>query len=280
MGSVAEIQSVIEHVTELRDFASGDFSQESVYFRYRTPMVITCESWIPQDRYIFCRVNPSAITITQGFRGAEQKTRTGMVFNLWYDPKRKSFFDNPEVTFQFQTGSLIPIRVKLQGTGLETGESAEQYQVLTPGASASDAFFGGDVKMEPVVPKGLDNMYEFLALLDEDKVLPNGRPNFVYVLYSTSNFPSISLVGFFKPDPIQILETADDPHQVTFQHTFTVRYSTPERLSNSTELMRLFEEAGFPATGLGVLEGAEGAEQPSGFKEKINELTGGFVTIT
>ncbi len=101
----------------------------------------------------------------------------------------------------------------------------------------------------PVVPEGLNNFYEFLQLVDEQKILntpgQEGDINFVYIVYNSRIFPNLTLSGLFTPDGVSWTDTADDPNNInSWTANFTVYDSFP-RLNDLTGLVKFFKASGF-----------------------------------
>ncbi len=143
------------------------------------------------------RCNPSDITWSMTQRSQEQKTKAGTVLHVWNDHDRKTYFNEPVITLNLQTGNILPVRNIFEPT-------------------------------KPVVPDGLSNFYEFMALVDEVKVLDDGRANLVYIDYNSLIFPKIRLWGFFTPNGINFSDKASNPATVnSWTASFTVYKSEP-----------------------------------------------------
>ncbi len=143
------------------------------------------------------RCNPSDISWSMTQRSQEQKTKAGTVLHVWNDHDRKTYFNEPVITLNLQAGNILPVR-----------------NIFEPS--------------EPVVPDGLSNFYEFMALVDEVKVLDDGRANLVYIDYNSLIFPKIRLWGFFTPNGISFSDKASNPATVnSWTASFTVYRSEP-----------------------------------------------------
>lgn len=162
---------------------------------------------------IILHINPSEAQFGQGIRGAESKNKSGTVLYTWRDPKRKTFFDEPTVTLTFHTGNMLPFTYM---GGVSNPSSADWAQ-------------------KPI-PRGLANYYRFMEILDDRKILPDGRPNFVYITHSSRLYPKLTLVGFFTPEGVQIQETAQEPNQISWSATLNCRFTYPH-LSDSRSLI-------------------------------------------
>lgn len=215
--------------------------------RIRTPFVLTCQKWIEQQRYIVAAVNPSEIGWRLPQRAAQQKTRIGEITHYWRDRFRGTFFDEPQLSITFQSGNIMPMRTKplvpanatrqtIQAINPETGE----IEFITVSGRQPDPS-----ERTPQMPPGLDNFYEFLELIDEQKILDNGETNLVYIMYNSRIFPNITLAGLFTPEGASWSDSANDPNQVnSWTATFTVYDSFP-RLNDKAALVKMFELAGW-----------------------------------
>lgn len=143
------------------------------------------------------RCNPSDVSWSMPQRSVEQKTKAGTVLHVWNDQTRNSYYDEPTLTFKLQSGNILPVRSILEPRG-----------TITP---------------------GLNNFYEFMSLVDEVKVLDDGRANLCYIDYNSLVFPRIRLWGFWQPTGISFSDTATNHAQVNnWTASFTVYKSFPE----------------------------------------------------
>ena len=143
------------------------------------------------------RCNPSDVMWTMPQRSVEQKTKAGTVLHTWNDVERNSYFDEPTLTFKLQSGNILPSR-----------------SITDPNGS---------------IPAGLNNFYEFMSLVDEVKVLDDGRANLCYIDYNSLIFPKIRLWGFWQPNGISFTDAAENHAQVNnWTASFTVYKSFPE----------------------------------------------------
>lgn len=169
---------------------------------------------------IILHINPSEVSIQQSIRGVESKNKSGTVLYTWRDRKRKTFFDEPVVQFTFHTGNTSPFTY--------IGGLINQRKITSD-----------DYTTQPI-SRGLANYYRFLELLDDRKILPDGRPNFVYITHTSRLYPKLTLVGFFHVDGVNVQETANEPNQITWQASFTCRFTYPH-LSDSKALLDVYQ---------------------------------------
>lgn len=212
----------------------------------RNSWVMSTQRWIegrtsddgrktPIQALVF-RCNPSEVQWRMPQRSSEQKTRYGSVLHVWKDRPRNTYFDEPVLTFTFQSGNIMPI---------PTGTNAQLNGIA-----------GGDADPGPEVPQGLANFYYFLDLVDDQKILSDGdgfgMTNFVYISYNSPVFPAITLAGLFTPDGVSWNESAADPLNLTWTASFTVYHTAPEM--RGSDLVRAFRSAGF--AGRGQIQGS------------------------
>jgi hypothetical protein len=202
---------ILQQLTSLGAFSDRTSEIESARLargqrvsREFIPMIITTDQQVTlgdRGKYILFWSGPQNTTWTFQQRGVTQQTRTGYIAHYWLDNKRTTFFDDPSVSFTFQTGNIMPVREAVRADG-----------------TASLIF----------LPPGLLDYYDFFSLLDEPKILSSGRPNFVNIVYHSLLYPTILLRGFFEPEsPITVTEDAQKPASVTWAATFRVSQSNP-----------------------------------------------------
>lgn len=183
--------------------------------------------WRPCKKIIELTINPSQMTIAQGLRAGESKNLAGTVQYTWPDKLRQTFFDEPKVTFHFQAGNIHPLSYlqdAKRAAEVPTGKKWEPSEAVTHN--------------QPI-PSGLADLYEFLGMLDEDRITIKGLPNYVILTANSRKFPKIQFIGFFDPEGVTIEETSEDQNSATWQATMTCRYTAP-RLFSAAELRTMF----------------------------------------
>lgn len=196
LAQISASSAAIDREIDLYDARLSRGSRRNSAF---VPMIITTDYQVSlgdAGKHILFWSGPSNTTWTIQQRGVRQQTRTGQIFHYWKDDKRPTFFDDPTISFTFQTGNILPVR---------TLDSS----VVT-------------------FPPGLLDYYDFFSFMDEKKILPSGRPNFVNIVYHSLLYPNILLRGMFEPEtPITITEEAGRPASVSWAANFTLRQSDP-----------------------------------------------------
>jgi hypothetical protein len=240
---------------------TGDYNQ------VRQPWVLTCQSWIKEGRYIILRVNPKDVAWRMPQRSVEQKNRIGTILHIWRDRFRGTFYDEPTIAINFQSGNIMPIRRKSlvdsdeKQTLFKMDEKTPKLKkIMDPsgkivGTKQVGGFEGAEVtrtkkkpdpsEVEATTPEGLYNFYEFLQLVDEQKILDDGSVNYCYIMYNSRIFPNITLAGLFTPEGASWTDSADDPNAVqNWSANFTIYDSYP-RLNDLNALDKFFRSAGF-----------------------------------
>lgn len=233
---MAEITVVVPEVLEtlrriaLKNIKKPGASQDIRAYRGpRVPFVLTCEEWIALDQYITLFVNPSEITVTQGLRAADQKTKTGTIRHTWPDKRRKTFFDEPVVAFQFQSGNVMP------GSHDDPNKPAREPR------------------------PGWRDFNNFMELISTNPLLDNGRPNFLHAHINTRIFPSMVLTGFIKPEGVSVTDSIDDGNNIKWTAAMEVRVTNPP-MNSSRQLEQAFKDM---AIKIGLASSANEAEARS-----------------
>ncbi len=158
--------------------------------------------------------NPKSVEWSISQRGTQSKTKSGTTLSVWRDRTRKTDYDDPKITFNFQSGNIMPVSGEESQLGLTTANR---------------------------IAPGLNDFYKFLELVDQSKIAKNGAANVVQILYRSRIFPSMILTGFFDPEAVvRFSDSADNPYQVnSWSANFTV-YSTTPRLNSWSELHEMF----------------------------------------
>lgn len=224
--------------------ASGSARQGQSRGPYRqnsAPLIMTTESFAAVGRYIIFWASPRNVQWNFPMRAAQEQTRSGTIYHAWRNSSRSTFFDEPQVTFTFQAGNIMPVR-------LRRTESADGITLT------------GEVA---ALPAGLFDFYEFFDLLNEPKILSDGRPNFVLIAYHSLVYPEIFLRGFFTPEGLNFSEDAQNPAELTWTSTFKIRNTSPP-FYNSSQMLSAWRSAfeGYGQSVAQTLTGTSGAQTP------------------
>lgn len=211
----------------------------SANYAHRHPDSVRATRWtmgrvdpsfqFPSGRpYMTWFVNPSECQWKIATRTTIEKISGGIVHHEWPQTGMRganfsfkgSRFDQPTVSFSFQSG------------------------IITPGGY-NDIQSGSENSTQP--PPGLGNFFDFLYLLDQpDVVAPtppqtmNGEPNYINIMYMTPIFGrrGIWLQGFFTEDGVSWTDSAENPNQIlSWGATFLVFNSQP----SFSQLLKNFE---------------------------------------
>jgi len=177
-------------------------------YRYNgTPLIITTESLAVQGRYILFWSGPSNTQWNFPMRAAQQQTRSGTITHVWRNGSRSTFFDEPTVSFTFQAGNIMPVRIGQEVLQKSNGNVTSQQAVS--------------------LPPGLLDFYDFFDILNQPKILRDGRPNFVFIAYHSLVYPEIFMRGFFTPEGLSFSEDASNPATLSWNATFKIRSTEP-----------------------------------------------------
>jgi hypothetical protein len=204
-------QSLVERGSRLG--AKSNYVPMIITTDYRVTSGFDVNTASRNRRHLLFWAGPKSVEWNFTQRGSMQQSRTGHIAHFWRDSKRGTFFDNPSINFTFQTGNLMPIR--------ETNST---------------------LFLDPF-PPGLLDYYEFFSLLDEQKILSDGRPNYVNIIYHSLLYPTILLRGFFEPETaMTVREEAGKPASIEWNATFRLKESNPV-FSESSKLVAAWQDA-------------------------------------
>lgn len=150
----------------------------------RVPWVMSTTEWLQQSppKGMAWEANPSEISWNMPQRSVTTKTLIGTVMHVWPNQGRSSFFDEARLTFNLQSGNIIPVYSKTDG-------------------------------WQPA--GGVVNFYDFMQLVDAPKltlgtVTAPPRANLVTIQYRSSIFPALTLLGMFDPSGIRFSDNVDN----------------------------------------------------------------------
>ncbi len=179
----------------------------------RIGFVLTSDLWRREgtDRAILLHAGPASASWTLALRASEEDTKGGRsrhaqargttpnfgnVNNAYL--RTQTFWDFPRVNFEFQSGNIMPIPLLLD---------------------------------EVAIPHGLDDFYLFLDLLNQPPLMPDGddegKHNYVWIFYTSLQFPQIVLKGYFDPGGVSWQDTSEDASRFTWSADFVVHESSP-----------------------------------------------------
>ena len=184
----------------------------------RVGFVLTSDQWMQEGRALALHAGPAAADWTLSLRAADEEIKAG---RARYAQSRTSsfsgagsgqtFFDFPKVSFQFQAGNLLPIRA-----------------------------FANEVTL----PYGLQDFYLFFELMNQPPILASGSKegahNYVWVYYTSLQFPQVTLKGYFDPEGISWEDTAEEA-TVRWNASFLV-YEMSPNLWEHTELFDAYSD--------------------------------------
>jgi len=172
--------------------------------------------------------NPGEYQFSIDFRQNEVITKNGTVTHNWRNPRPPhSMFHFPVFTVTFQAGNILP---KIKQSYIKRIRELRDIREKSPDARFFE--FETRIKFEDIagVPEGLENFYQFLDIIDEDKIGTDGGlsyTNYATLYMNTLVFPSLVLKGFFTNN-IQWNENAETPSDFFWQGTMTIHETVPK----------------------------------------------------
>jgi hypothetical protein len=183
---------------------SADPAYPRAFYHPRTPDVITTRAWLNEGEYIRCFCNPSTTNWSLPRRESFQKTAAGVVRHTWRNRHRGTYLDAFPVTFNFQSGNIMP---------------SAPYDPAMVDASQLSAGV-----VDPSLPAGLDNFYKFLSLTDQG-ALGGSQANYHILVYHSRIFPELWLEGWFQMEGPQ---WTDEGNRVNWTATMLVLRTVPQ----------------------------------------------------
>lgn len=205
----AEINSRFGARPAARAVSNTSRSQRSPYGgglrQNRGGFVLTSDLWIADDNALALHAGPSEVSWSLPLRASTEDIKSGRAH---YTQARSvgagsatTYFDLPTAQFTFQSGNILPIPP-------EGDESNAQ------------------------LPYGLLDFYYFLELVNQPPLIPSGpnegAHNYLWVFYSSLQFPNLVLRGYIEPDGVTWPDSAESPNSFTWSATMAVYDSTPE----------------------------------------------------
>ncbi len=186
--------------TKSQDLSNGDKSGRA-YAGSRSPWLITRVGRLLDGTgsiSLYC--NPTSAEWSFPLRSSGIKVKNGYNHHFWFDTHRNTYFDEAHLSITFQSGSIHVLKT------IETEGGLRQA----------------------VVPPGHKNWLDFPALLNDRRMLDDGSPNDVLIMYNSKLLPRITVVGEFEPDSFSFSDTVDTPNSVEWSATLVVKRTIPE----------------------------------------------------
>lgn len=185
----------------------------------RTPWIMSTTEWLTGNppKALLWASNPGDVSWTMAQRSTHSKNLFGTVLHVWPDNYRDTFYDELRLTFNLQSGNIMPLFV---GNSSSTLSNSSNWQIAP----------------------GLANFYDFMLLVDAPKLTasatpgPDGKPstraNLVSIQYASNLFPSLTLLGMFEPSGIRFTDSSNNPNMVSSWTADFLVYDTYPRLSD------------------------------------------------
>lgn len=174
----------------------------------RTGFVLTSDYWRQEEinKALVLHAGPSNAQWTLPIRAQDEENKAG---HARYAQARYSrhgahgsatpvYLDFPRVSFSFQAGNIMPM----------------------PGfLNSSDVSYG------------LQDFYNFFELLNQPPLIPTGekegKHNYVWIFYTSLQFPQLTLKGYFEPEGVTWTDSAEAPTTLEWEASFLVHEMTP-----------------------------------------------------
>jgi len=202
----------------------------------RTPWVMSTTEWLTQStpKAMIWYANPSDVNWSMPQRSVHTKNLFGTVLHTWPDTERNTFYDEFRLTFNLQSGNIIPVLVQqIQQQTFNIPPNVSQDDRISRSASAP-VITG---RYEP--SGGIINFFDFMQLVDAPKLTARSgnqppRANLVSIQYNSNLFPKLTLLGMFDSNGIRFTDSSATPNQVTSWSADFIVYDTVPRLTDNT----------------------------------------------
>jgi len=215
----------------------GGVLVERPFNEHRASMVLTTSAWMhPRvNKYIVLWVNPSQMSWKFPKRESVSKTAAGAIRNTWRNRFRGTYFDEPTLDITFQSGNIMPganIRQDIFGdrhimqssyTDDETGETSKKVENFRANNGSP---YISQLMQEPPIPPGLQNFYDFLGMIDQPILGPQGENRHI-LYYRTRVFPRMRVEGYFSPEGVTMAESTENGNRFTWSAQMQVYRTSP-----------------------------------------------------
>jgi hypothetical protein len=188
----------------------------------RKSFILTSDLWQRDSKALLLHAGPSEAQWSVAIRASTEDTKGGRAHYMQSRPLEEgkyTYFNLPSVSFTFQTGNILPIPLEAAAKPLLESIAAfgSNSNVPTKGTA---------------VPYGLQDFYYFMQLINQPPIMPSGqnegKHNYLWVYYSSLQFPNIVLKGFIEPEGVSWSDAADAPNSFTWSATMAVYESSPD----------------------------------------------------
>jgi len=229
-------QKLWQNVDMQKGSSTVDPIMDRAYQGLRSPMMVTTRAWLRKNKFVVLWVNPSDVAWNLPRRETVSKTAAGAIRNTWRNRFRGTYYDEPTLSFTFQTGNIMPyanIKSELFGKRSivqnnyidpERGERDTRFNNTREPPTASQELLS--IIQEPPVPPGLQNLYDFMGLIDQP-ILQGWGENRHILFYRTPAFPRLRLEGYFSPAGLSFTESANNANSLTWTAQFQVYRTEP-----------------------------------------------------
>jgi len=178
-----------------------DISTERDARHLRSPMILSTSYWLNQGKYIALHVNPLNTQWSLPRRETITKTAAGTVRNTWRNRYRNTYYDEFEVSFTFQSGSLLP-------------------SARVPSYVYRDPALISRYLTNPSPPKGLEDFYRFLSMIDQPLLMGQAENRHI-IMYRSRLFPTLRMTGYWLgTTPVSFTDDGTSGNKATWTATF------------------------------------------------------------
>lgn len=229
----------------------------------RSGFVITSDLWKLDNKALLLHAGPAEVSWTAPLRASSEDTKGGRAHYMSARETKasKTYFNIPTAQFTFQTGNIMPIKVaaKKPENNAQTNAQTTTTASVTGDVKATDQSKTTETARQYAIstPYGLQDFYYFLELINQDPLIPAATPsgtrtgdregthNYVWIFYTSLQFPKITLKGYFEPDGVSWQDAAETPTSFVWSANFSVYDSSPE-LWNAKDMVNNY--VNFPFT--------------------------------
>ena len=280
-------------------------SETKHYETRYNPWVITCNRWQQLGQYIVLPINPSDLAWHIPLNVASEQTKHTTVSYIWRnsyinisntkDPDSEdSMLQDFELTISFNSANIAPMVKASVASDMKKSRTSVADYTADPDKKASDLINFADygamdnpvakdktsvkdpdnyiTDYDDTVPLGVQNLYRFLSLIDEEKVFvrtktsttenlgaQNVRANRIILVANTPAFPHLLVYGHIMPSGVSWEESAEHPNSFDVSFTMTVTETYPHLgLRNFASALTSYKSALSPS--FGTREQLEAAE--------------------
>ena len=168
----------------------------------REGFILTSDQWIAENKALVLHAGPNSVSWNMALRAQDEENKAGHAryaqARFGKDSATPVFFDFPKLTFQFQSGNIMPI----------------------PG-----------FMNEHSMAHGHKDFYHFFELMNQPPIIASGekegKHNYTWIFYTSLQFPKLVLQGYFEPEGVSWEDTAEAATAINWNASFIAHEMTP-----------------------------------------------------